>query len=196
MIFILRVCAGNADREGVHFGTSFSPGIAYSLVFTSINDSREMFPSTLGSLGAGLQLAFSKNGKNIHSAHAAFCWNYPSSWFLGDIYAGYSFVHYLQGRFPSLACGLEANAGLHLNKFDARSYVPELQLGVRAGYDLTKHITCWIGYLPGLEYRRYAVDGTYVSFYDLTDLELYSGTYYVKEYIFSNRIQLSLTYLF
>ena len=187
--------AGDSDRAGVHFGASLSPGLSYALVMASIPESHNEFTSTIGNLGTGIQLSFSKYGKNISSIKSDFSWFYPTAWFLGYISAGYSFVHYTKPAAPSPAFGFEIGSGYRINGFNEHSVFPAMHIGVKTGYELKKHITCWIAYLLGFEYYKYSINKTFIYYYDLANVVQSSGTVNVNEYVLANRFQIILSYL-
>jgi hypothetical protein len=196
LLFTLCTFAGDSDRAGVHFGASISPGLSYALVMASMPESHNEFTSTLGTLGTGIQLAFSKYGKNINSIKADFSWCYPTAWFLGYVSAGYSFFRYVNAIAPSPAFGVEINSSYRINGFNEHSFIPATQIGVKTGYEIKKHITCWIGYLLGFEYYRYSINKTYIYYYDLANIVQFSGTVKVNEVVLANRFQIILSYSF
>jgi hypothetical protein len=198
LMFFLITVAGAEEygREGVVFGISASPEISVQQVYSKIPDSRNSFTKTLGALATDLQLGLSKNGKNIHSIHASYSWYFPTERFLGAISSGYSFIHYTRPSAPSPEIGFETNGYFRLNGINKPSIVPGIQIGIKAGYEIKKHVTCLIGYLLGFENYKYSFDRTSINPNDLSNTIQYSGKSYAYETIVASRFQISLSYLY
>jgi hypothetical protein len=195
VFYILGVCAEENDRAGVLFGVSLLPEMSYSVVSTSIEGSKGTFAKMFVALGADMQLGISKNGSNIHLIHIAFSRDFPSEIFMRSITSGYSFVHYAKSSVPSPGIGFEINNYFRLNGFNETPLFPAVQLGLKAGYEIKKHITCWIGYMLGFEQYQYTLDKTTIDRNDLSNTIRELGQVRVNEFILANRLQLSLSYL-
>jgi hypothetical protein len=195
LFFLLNVFAQESDRAGVHFGATVSPEFSYSLVTTAIEGSNASFTKTLGGLQTGAQLCISRKGNTIHAAQAAFSWTFPTGRFLGAISSGYSFVHYFSPSAPSLAFGWELNDHFRLNGQNANYLVPGIQGGVKSGYEVKKRFTIWLGYLFGIDYYRYTFEKTTIDRNDLSNTIRDLGMVSVHEFVYANRLQISLSYL-
>jgi hypothetical protein len=199
------VCPEENDRAGVYFGTSICPGFSYSLVSPSLvsmnygdtpTTTGASFTKLSGMIGAGLQLGISKNGYNIHSIQAAFSGYFPTGKFLGAITSGYSFAHYLKTCAPSMALGFEVDNYFRINGFNETPVIPPVQIGFKAGYEIRRHLTCWIGYLLSFEQYDYIFKKTAIDRMDGSNTIRALGEFNVHEFIFANRFQISLSYLF
>jgi hypothetical protein len=196
ILFMLCAFAGDSERAGAHFGVSISPGLSYSLVTASIEGSSNTFTSTSGTLGAGAELDFSKYGKSVHSVHADLSLSYPTSWFVGYVSGGYCFVHYGKSAAPSPALGVEINSSYRINGFNESSLIPGTQIGIKAGYEMRKHLVWWIGYLFCIEEYKYLFNETTIDPSDHSNTVTFQGTVSAHELVESNRFQTSLSYLF
>jgi hypothetical protein len=196
IFMIFSLCSQENDRAGVLFGASVSPEFSYSLVSTSIEGSSGTYTNTIGALATDLQLGFSRTGKNIHSIHETFSWYFPTGRFLGALASGYSFVHYSTPVAPSLALGFEINEYFRLNGTNDPPLFPGVQLVFKTGYEFKKHLTCWIGYLLGFENYQYSFNKTTIYPGDQSNTIVELGKVKVNELVLSNRLQISLGYLF
>jgi hypothetical protein len=196
LLLFLNLCAEENDRAGVYFGASFSPGFSYSVVSTSIEGSSGSFTKMLGSIETGVQLCISKNGYNIHSILGTFSGYYPIGRFLGSITSGYSFTHYVKAAAPSMAFGFEVANYFRMNGFNELPIIPPVQLGFKTGYEIKKHVTCWIGYHIGFENYNYSINKTTIESLYLSNTIRELGKVNVHEFILANELQISLSYLF
>jgi hypothetical protein len=187
----------NDRRSGIFFGTSVSPELSYQMAYTSIEGSGDWFAKPLGGLQVSPQIDFSRNGKNFHAIQAAFSWNFPTARFLGSVSSGYSFVHYFSQGTPSLALGYEIDYSLRLNgPNDNWLFPPGTQVGLKTGYEMGRHVTCWIGYLLSFECYTYSFDKSTIDANDLSNTIRALGTVNAHELVFANRFQISFGYLF